>query len=136
MKKIILLAICATLLTGCAYLKANPQATTRIATGVSVAAYVGTTETLRDHPEYRSGFQLAVTDLKILESGPVDTIKLLEIVNRLPVKELKSSRANMIITAATIILNDEIGATPLEKLDDLKPVITAIRQGIERGLNN
>jgi hypothetical protein len=119
-------------LTGCASM--SPQTKSRVQTGATLAAYVGTTEVLRAHPEYRIGFEVAVSELKALETGDVDAIKLMEIVNRLPVKELKSDRAQMIITAATIVLNDEVGSTPLEKLNDLKPVVAAIRQGIERGL--
>lgn len=120
------------LITGCANLSQTQQS--RIQTGVKLAAYVGTAETLRAHPEYRKGFEVALVELKALEAGPIDVIKLLEIVNRLPVKELKSDRAQMIITAGTILLTDEIGATPLEKLNDLRPVISAIREGVERGL--
>jgi hypothetical protein len=114
----------------------SPQTQSRIKTSATLAAYVGTVETLRQHPEYRVGFDLASKELKALETGNVDAIALMEIVNRLPVKELKSSRAQMIITAATIILSDELGATPIEKLNDLKPVVAAIREGIERGLAN
>lgn len=128
----ILVAIAIVAFTGCASM--SPQTQSRIQTGATIAAYVGTSETLRAHPEYRKGFEIAVAELKVLEIGPIDTVKLLEIVNRLPVKELKSDRAQMIITVATIVLADEIGATPLEKLNDLKPVVTAIRSGIERGL--
>lgn len=135
MKQLALLtiALCA-LFTGCASM--SPQTKSRVNTSATLAAYVGTVETLRKHPEYRAGFELAAQQLRAMETGPVDTIVLLEIVNRLPVKELKSDRAQMIITAATIVLADEVGATPLEKLDDLKPVVAAIRQGIERGLAN
>lgn len=122
---LITLAACSTM---------SPQTQSRVRTGVTVAAYVGTIEALRSHPEYRLGFETAVAELKVLEDGQIDTVKLLEIVNRLPVKELKSDRAQMIITAATIVLADEIGATPIEKLNDLKPVVSAIREGIERGL--
>jgi hypothetical protein len=129
------IALTAFLLTGCASLQ-NPQTQSRIQTGVKLAAYVGTVETLRQHPEYRAGFELALEQLKAMESGPIDTIALLDIVNRLPVKELRSDRAQMIITAGTILLNDEIGSLPLEKLNDLKPVIASIREGVERGLAN
>lgn len=125
-------------LTGCASTSGqsglSPKTKSRIQSGVKLAAYVGTVETLRAYPQYRAGFELAARELKVLETGEVDTIKLLEIVNRLPVKELKSDRAQMIITSATILLADELGATPLEKLEDLKPVIASIREGVERGL--
>lgn len=136
-KVIIILSFGLLMFSGCASMSPEQKARvqSRVQTGATLAAYVGTVETLRARPEYRVGFELAVDQLRLLETGPMDTIKLLEIVNRLPVKELKSDRAQMIISAATIVLNDEIGSTPLEKLNDLKPIVTAIREGIERGLS-
>lgn len=129
----LLIAATLSFTVGCANLgdgKTAPQ----LQSAALVAAYVGTAETLRAHPEYRTGFELAASELRVLEEGNIDAIKLMNIVNRLPVKELKSDRATIIITAATILLTDQIGATPIEKLNDLKPVVSAIRQGIERGL--
>jgi hypothetical protein len=120
------------ILLGCASMSQSQKS--RLQTAATLAAYVGTVETLRAHPEYRIGFETAVIELKALEEGKIDTIKLMEIVNRLPVKELKSERATMIIGVATILLQDQLGTTPIEKLDDLKPVVAAIRAGIERGL--
>lgn len=121
------------ILTGCANLSQSQQS--RLQSAATLAAYVGTVEVLREHPEHRPGFVFAVEELTLLESGSVDAFKLMEIVNRLPVKELRSEHVSMIIGAATILLTDQIGTTPLEKLDDLKPVIAAIRSGIEHGLN-
>jgi hypothetical protein len=118
--------------TGCASMSQTQSQ--RLSTAATIAAYVGTTEVLRRHPEYRTGFELAAGELKALEEGNVDALKLMQIVNRLPVKELKGDRASMIITTATILLTDEIGTTPIEKLNDLKPIVKAIRTGIERGL--
>lgn len=120
-------------LTGCTHLK-DPNTGPKIQSAVYVAAYVGTSEALRAHPEWRGGFELASKELAILEAGKIDVLKLVEIVKRLPVKELKGDRARIIIDAATILLVDQIGATPLEKLEDLKPIVTAIRRGIARGL--
>lgn len=122
--------------SGCANLSQSQQS--RLTTAATTAAYIGTAEVVRKHPEYRAGFELAVSELKALENGKIDTLKLIEIINRLPVKELHSegamNRTSMIITAATILVVDEIGATPIEELNDLKPVVMAIRSGIERGL--
>lgn len=135
MKKLfvtILLIATLVMFTGCASLTPNQNA--RIASTAHVAAYIGTTEALRAHPEWRPGFVLAAQELKYLEDGPVDVLKLMEIVRRLPVKELKSDRAALYITAGTILLTDQIGTTPIEHIENLKPVISAIRQGIERGL--
>ena len=116
-------------ITGCA---TSPQTQQRAQTAAKLAAYVGGSEYLRAHPETRPAFVLARDQLKAIEQAEtVDLTTLLAIVNQLPVKELKSDRAQMLVTAATIILADYAGALPLEKLNDLKPVAQAIREGLD-----
>jgi len=50
------------------------------------------------------------------------------------VKELKSDRARIYVTAATLLISDYAGTVPLEQIAELKPVATAIREGIELAL--
>jgi hypothetical protein len=119
-------------LTGCASTK--PQTRARLVTVAQLAAFDGTKLTLIHHPEYRAGFELAAQELRTMEEGNIDALLLVEIINRLPVKELRGQTGALIVENASIILTSEIGATPLEKLNDLKPYVSAIRQGIERGL--
>jgi len=64
----------------------------------------------------------------------VDLATLLAIVNQLPVKELKSSTAKIIITSATILLEDYAGSLPADRLAELRPLVSAIRQGLDLGL--
>lgn len=120
--------------SGCASLN-SPQQQNRLENAAYIAAEFGTAEGLRAHPEWRGGFEQAVTDLKILEAGPIDLPALLEIVHRLPVKELKSDRAALLIDAATLLLTDQLGTASIGSLEDKKPVVIAIRKGIERGLS-
>lgn len=113
--------------TGCA----NPK-------GVKVAAYLGTSLALTEHPEWKPGFQLAYDELGVLENA--DTIgiaEVLTILNKLPVKELKSPQAIIVITATTILIQ-ELGANDLTEVQTakLKPVVRDIRAGIKLALDN
>lgn len=120
--------------TGCATFGGD-NTLQRIQTGSKLAAYVGSAEYLRSHPETRPAFVLARDQLIQIESSEhVDLALLLSIINRLPVKELKSDRAQILITAATLVLSDFAGDLPVEKLDDLKPVAKSIREGIDLAL--
>lgn len=121
-----------TTFTGCATNQADGQ---RVQTAAKLAAYVGTAEYLRGHPETRPAFVLAAQQLAVLESQEhIDLATLMAVVNQLPVKELKSERATLIVTAATILLSDYAGSLPVEQLDELKPLAKAIREGINLGL--
>ena len=102
---------------------------------VKMAAYLGTTEALRQHPEWRMGFELAHNELKALEGAEkLDFVAVLAIVNRLPVKELKSDRATMFITAGTILLNEQLQQIDFSKIEKLRPTVISLREGIGLGL--
>jgi hypothetical protein len=141
MKKIkallaVLCSLCVLLCsTGCKTSNSVAAQLPRVQTAAKIAAYVGTKEYLLAHPETRPAFVLAADALARLETAPtIGLIDLLEIVNQLPTKELRSERTQMIITSATILLADFAGALPLEQLDELKPVATSIREGIVMAL--
>lgn len=119
---------------GCSLLK-NPGTAQRVATAAKVASYIGASEYLRQHPETRIAFEIARDELKVIEQAEViDFTVLLAIVNRLPVKELSSPRATMIITAATIMLSDYAGSLPADATENLRPLATSIRQGLDLAL--
>lgn len=133
MKTHVSLAILALLLmAGCATTDTNIRRWERTA---EVVAYVGTVKALESNPEWRPGFEEAARDLALLEQDEIDTIAVLEIIRRLPVKELRSDDAALYIEDGIIVLSDHFGAIPLDKLESQRPVIAAVRRGIERGLN-
>jgi hypothetical protein len=136
-KLTMILAVCLGLVLcgqGCATF-GDPGTSQRLASAAKVAAYVGTVEYLRAHPETRPAFELARDTLKTIEASEhVDLATLLAVVNQLPIKELKSERATLIVTSATILITDFAGTLPVDRLDELKPVASAIRQGIDLGL--
>jgi hypothetical protein len=113
----------------------QPDTLARVQTAAKIAAFVGSSEYLHAHPEHREGFELARAELLEFEAHDViDFATLLAIVQRLPVKELKGDRAQMIVTVATIAISDWGGALPVEQLANLKPVARSIREGIELAL--
>lgn len=123
-------------LTGC--LNPNqPKQTQSLATAVKMAAYIGTSEYLLSHPDARPKFEAAERELFAMESAPgFDAITLLAIAQRLPVKELKSERAAIYVTAATILLTDYGASIPVDQIDNLKPIAQAMREGIALGLGS
>ena len=134
MKNLLTLALC--LFCSCGTLiNKDGTPTQRLQTLSYLAAYIGTSETLNQHPEWRVGFEKAAADLRILETQPFDVVTVMEIIKRLPVKELRSDRATLYINSATLLLTDNLSTDACTLVEDQKPIITAIRQGIERGLS-
>lgn len=99
---------------------------------VKIAAMNGTYLVLKKHPEYRPGFELALAELKTLEQAEkIDFAQVMSIVHRLPVEKLESPEATLIIANATLLLEETTGTFELEKT---RPIVTALRQGLELGL--
>lgn len=122
-------------LTGCAVFKENPQLAQRVQTAAKLAAYVGGSEYLRAHPETRPAFEIARAELARLETADaIDLATLFDIINRLPVKNLQSDRAQMLVAAGTILLSDYAGALPVDRLKELQPMAKAIREGLDLAL--
>lgn len=130
----VILAASTSLFSGCAVLK-SPATAQRVATATKVASYIGASEYLRTHPETRPAFEIARDELKVIEGSEViDFTVLLAIVHRLPVKELQSPRATMIVTASTILLTDYLGAIPTDSGESLKLIAKNMRQGLDLAL--
>lgn len=135
MKKLPLIAvIAACLMTSCAT-SPTPESIARIARGVKEAARQTTEEMLVLKPEWRDEFKEAHDELVILENAPTLSVDdILRIIQRLPVKELKSDEVRIAIRGARIIIAftgwSEIDA---ERLSQLRPIVTALRQGLEEG---
>jgi hypothetical protein len=109
--------------------------TQQLATATKMAAYIGTSEYLLAHPEARPKFEAAERELFALESAEtIDAITILAIAQRLPVKELKSERAAIYVTAATVLLSDYGATIPVDQINELKPIVRAMREGVALGL--
>lgn len=132
MKSLPILAMITLLAAGCA---TTPTGQRDIAPTIKTAAYLGTAYALVERPEWRKGFEEAVIDLKLVETGEtIDLVTVLAIVNRLPIKELKNSKAQILITGAIILLGDYGASLPPEQVEKIRPVAKAMREGIELGL--
>lgn len=135
MKSAILSTLLLAAACGCA---TPPHGDRDIAPIVKTAAYVGTHYALVKHPEWKQDFELAANELRGLEnSETIDFVTILAIINRLPIKELKSDNAAIVVTSATILLSEYGGRiVPVEQVAKAKPIAAAIRQGIELALGN
>ncbi len=117
--------------TGCASI--TPQ---KVANVARAGAYAGTAASLAEHPEWRPGFVLAQQELSGLSiSTNLDIAQIMAIVNRLPVKELHSQTAQIIITSTTLVISGlELPPIPADKVKDLNLIAQAIAEGIKLGL--
>lgn len=122
------------LATGCA---TTPDGQRNIAPTIKTAAYLGTAYALAERPEWRPGFTEARNDLALIEQAEqIDFVMVLAIVQRLPIKELSESKATILLTGAIILLGDYGRSLPPDQLDKLRPVVKAMREGIELGLGH
>ena len=108
----------------------------RIESSVRAAATIGTYEILLERPDWEPYFEEAMHELAALTAhGTVDFWRVYEIVQRLPVEELRSERAIVYITATNMVL-EEFGnpSLDLDGIPNAAPVARGLTTGIERGL--
>ncbi len=130
-----LYAIVLTLLFGCATATNNKHPALKLLPQIKAAAFAGTHEALIQEPAWRGRFESAIPALTILESAEkVSFDELLAVVLTLPVRELKSEQAILIITTAGIMLDDLNDSFDLSAVGLTQKIAGAIRQGIELGL--
>lgn len=123
--------LAATLLSGCSGLK-QPTTQQRIVFAAKTAAYVGTAEYLTQKPKDKPAFISASMQLHALATQTnIDLVNILAIVNQLPIKELKSEQARIVVTAGTLLLIQYGETLPVDRLKDLQPVAAAIGDGID-----
>jgi hypothetical protein len=135
MKKVIaILSISCVLMfvTGCASVGKQPA---DYAPAVKQAALDGTILAIGEHPEWREHFLTAADELNVLANAPVINFQtVIDIANRLPVKELKSKDAKLAISGARIVLAFVQVEVPLDKVEKYRPIVVALRDGIQEGL--
>lgn len=132
MKYIPILAVVALMAVGC---QTGPQGQRDLAPTVKTAAYIGTAYSLAEHPEWRPGFVEARNDLALVEQvETIDFALVLAIVHRLPIKEIQNSKAAILVTGAIILLSDYGASLPPDQMEKVRPIVKAMREGIELGL--
>lgn len=143
MKKLLSLIVLTTVLCGCTTTRqevpgAPPKGKTvqDFVPAIKTAAMFGTIYSLREHPEWRGHFVNAAGQLAVLETAEkIDFSTIMAIVSQLPIKELKSDDAQLAILGATMLLSgygDRL--ISLDKLEDVRPVARALKEGISGGL--
>lgn len=114
------------------------QIDSRVVLISELAAYDGTYLFLSQNPAARPKFEKAVEQLDLLIEKGVNVNSFILIVKQLPIKELQSVQGKLIVDNAIIIFGEF--QDRIIKLDDLEqaklllPVVTAVRDGIEKGL--
>jgi hypothetical protein len=123
---------------GCASTGGLNAATT--ATIAKIAAKDATYLALKQNPDWRPAFEQAFTDISVLAAqDKIDVGTLAVIIQRLPVKELKGTTAQIIISDVQIIVAqiapNSGQIVSADKFADPKIVIAAIRDGLRIGLD-
>jgi len=138
MKKLIMVvAVAAFALAGCVTGPNGNQVpdTARIAAVSREAASLGTFEALKANPGWKAQFELARVELLTLVAGDTITAaQLVDVLGRLPVKQLQGDTARIAISAAKILIAGAgWSVVPAEKLNQIRPIALAIAEGIQQG---
>lgn len=114
--------------------RVDPQRVYVLAKG---AASIGTTEALRQKPEWRDNFLVAKAELdKTINDGTIDGIRLREIMAQLPIRELHSDTARVAIQGATLLFDfATASAINIEKNEYVLAASRGVSEGIGQALN-
>lgn len=127
----------ATLFSGCT---TTPEGKTvpdiaRIALITREAATIGTQEAIFREPQWKEKFILVAAQLAVLEAQPDITVEsLLGIISQLPVNELRSHDATLAISSARLLIAAAgWSSVTIVRAEQLRPVVTALREGLIAG---
>jgi hypothetical protein len=138
MKKYITLLIASVALLlgqGCASLNGGGDASKEIVFWANTAALLGTQEAIAKNPELRPKFELALASLNALvDAGSTDPLAFRNVLNTLPVKELKSREARIAINLASIAFYRYGQSVALDDKSHVASALRAVRDGIRDGL--
>lgn len=104
----------------------------RIAAVTLEATAFGVEAALANDPSLAGPFSQALASLTLLESSKTVTPAiLLEVVHKIPVKQLQGSNATLAFGAATILLASTGWSTiDVVQLSQLLPIVTALKEGL------
>lgn len=108
----------------------------RISAAVEEAARFGTSEAVRDNPTWRPTFALVRDELmKLSLKDKLTVADLLDAVAKLPVSELSSDTARVIIAGARLtIALANWSDVEIVQTEQIRPVVVALAGGINGGL--
>jgi hypothetical protein len=138
-KKIIqylLLTIAISMATGCATSDGPARDPVQeVAFWSYTAASVGATYALSENPAARPYFESAVKALDgFIATTNVNPLALHEALSQLPIKELKSTEARLLITTATIVYQRYGNELTIDQTNYVGSVMRAVRDGLKLGL--
>lgn len=132
--KLLSLIAAVSLMMGCA---TTPEAQMQqLVADARDLAQLGTTIALMDNPNNRAALEFTVIGLTELELLPdvITEDALLKVLQRLPVSELQGEKAKLFITTSKIIIRRATSAVSLGSLKTVRPIVTALREGMQAGL--
>lgn len=113
-------------LTGCA----RSSSTTGWANVAQAAAFVGTQEYLKDHPEHRQAFELTAAALNVLiRNGVTNPDAFSELILSLPINSLNSPTGSVYLSEHPVIWNGKRAIVGTSE-----PVRKAILTGLKGGM--
>ncbi len=135
MKKILPLLPILVALFGCSTLSKDPYPL--MVKAIQVAVSTGSSIALAERPEWLPQFTQARDSLgALLTNGKLDGADLLRILQSLPVKELRSETARVVIANAVLLLDDYITEyTNIENVAALPIVGKAIFDGLDSAVS-
>jgi hypothetical protein len=128
-KQLCLVIIAAAVMLGCA-----TTPTARQLGIIKICAYNGTYLAIIEKPEWKPAFVVAEKELRTLSASTnaLDMAEVVAVVNRLPVKELKSPQARLFITNGALLLQELGGGEiPAERVASTRQVAAALADGIK-----
>ncbi len=123
--------VCGLLVAGCAT-TVNIE---RVAAATKEAVTLGTEVALIEHPEWRTSFYEVSAGLRLLaEADKITLDGILSSLNKLPVSELSSDKARLIISGARLVIAvSGWSDTEIVQTEQLRPIALAIADGIDAG---
>jgi hypothetical protein len=139
--KIVLCAICAVVLvTGCQtkFGQSFSDSQSLAIKSVKMASNTGTILALAEHPEWRPHFETAHASIGVLLSEKsISFAQLRIIMEALPIDELKSEEAKIIISNAELLFGDYLKElTPIDSVAAAPIVAQAIYDGLGNALRS
>lgn len=136
MKNLIASALILTLLSGCALfskMATEQQKANQIYLLSKDAANIGTQAALVEKAKLRPQFETAYTNLLVLTAQTnVSLTDFSQILSTLPVKELKSQKAQLVIGAATLLFDTTVGSQV--DISKAQPYVNAAATGVRDGM--
>jgi hypothetical protein len=107
-----------------------------LATTTQIVVKDGTYLYVSAHPETRPLFEAAAVSLDVLSKAEVvNFATALEIFKGLPFAKIENPVATLIISDVGLLLTHANVSVPIGEIENLRPLIVAMRDGIQMGLS-